>query len=114
MTGPVNGNGHEPAIEQPVVVRVRDAINPTLAGRGDASYQSPPQSREQALTLVRLLVGRPGETLTERASWACPIAGGRRTVTIEPAGIDRTTEALPHRAATPRVWAGDVDRGSRR
>ena len=26
-----------------VVVHVRDAVNPILAGRGDVSYQSPPQ-----------------------------------------------------------------------
>jgi hypothetical protein len=100
MTGPVNGDGSEPAIEEPVVVRVRDAINPALAGRGGANYDSPPQSREQALMLVRLLVGRPGEPVTERASWGCPIAGGRRTVTIEPAGLDRTSEALPHVGGT--------------
>ena len=82
MTGPVNGDGRESAIDEPVVVRVRDAINPTLAGRGDVSYQSPPLPREEALLLVRLLLGRGAEPPATEARWSCPIAGGQRTVTI--------------------------------
>ena len=59
MTSTPNGNGSGVApVAELVVVHVRDAINPTLAGRGDASYQSPPQARDDALNLVRLLLGR--------------------------------------------------------
>ena len=68
-----------------VVVHVRDAINPTLAGRGDASYLSPPQPREDALNLVRLLLGRSAAPNADQPRWTCPIAGGQRTVTLAPA-----------------------------
>jgi len=42
MTRTPNGNesGVVPVAE--LVVHVREAINPALVGRGDASYQSPP------------------------------------------------------------------------
>jgi hypothetical protein len=83
-----------------MVVTVIDAINGVLTGREGGSYRSPEQPRAQAIELVRLLVGWCGEPPTERASWSCAIAGGRRTVTIEPAGVERSAEAPPHRAAT--------------
>jgi hypothetical protein len=83
-----------------VVVTVIDAINGALTGREGSSYRSPEQPRAQALELVRLLVGWRGEPLTERASWSCAIAGGRRTVTIEPAGVEGSAEAAPDRDGT--------------
>ena len=79
-----NGSVAVPVAEL-VVVHVRDAINPTLAGRGDASYQSPPQPREDALNLVRLLLGRSEPPNPGQPRWTCPIAGGQRTVTLTPA-----------------------------
>ena len=86
MTAIANGAGPRAAPTQElVVVHVMDAINPTLAGRGDASYQSPPQPREDALSLVGLLLGRTEVPHTEQPRWTCPIAGGRRTVTLQPA-----------------------------
>lgn len=86
MTGPANGNaGPGGSTRELVVVRVRDAINPTLAGRGDASYESPPQPREDALNLVRLLLGRIEAPQSGELRWTCPIAGGQRTVTLAPA-----------------------------
>jgi hypothetical protein len=86
VTGTANGFGSRgvPAQEL-VVVHVRDAINPILAGRGDASYRSPPQPREDALSLVRLLLGHNEQPQTEEPRWTCPIAGGQRTVTLQPA-----------------------------
>jgi hypothetical protein len=86
MTGTTNTNASAAApIAGLVVVHVRDAINPTLAGRGDASYQSPPQSREEALNLVALLLGRNEAPTAGEPRWTCPIAGGQRTVTLTPA-----------------------------
>jgi hypothetical protein len=86
MTGTTHGDGSgvEPVAEL-VVVHVTDAVNPILAGRGDASYQSPPQAREDALNLVRLLLGRDEAPNASEPRWTCPIAGGQRTVTLTPA-----------------------------
>ncbi len=83
MTSTANSNGSGVApVAELVIVHVRDAINPTLAGRGDASYQSPPQAREDALSLVRLLLGCNEAAHASEPRWTCPIAGGRRTVTL--------------------------------
>ena len=65
-------------------MHVRDAINPTLAGRGDVSYESPPLPLDEARTLVRLLLGRGEEPPIDEQGWTCPIAGGRRSVTLRP------------------------------
>ena len=78
MTGPANGSRARGL----VVLRVVDSINPALAGRAVASYESPPQPHEQAMTLVRLLVGWPVVPLDQETHWRCPIAGGVRTVTL--------------------------------
>ena len=40
-------------------------------------------TRQERLTLVRLLLGRGGTPREEAVSWRCPIAGGQRTITIE-------------------------------
>ena len=86
MTSTSNGNGSGAApVAELVVVHVTDAINPTLAGRDDASYQSPPQAREDALNLVRLLLGCNEAPNASEPRWTCPIAGGQRTVTLTPA-----------------------------
>jgi hypothetical protein len=79
MTGAVNG-----ATDELVVVRVKDAVSSILTGRGDVSYQSPPLPPEEAMTLVRLLLGRGGTPREEEVSWRCPIAGGQRTITLKP------------------------------
>ena len=78
MTGSVNGTADEL-----VVVHVRDAVNSILNGRGDVSYQSPPLPAEEAMTLVRLLLGHGGAPREDEVSWRCPIAGGQRTIRIE-------------------------------
>ena len=72
-----------------VVVRVRDQVNPTLAGHDGREYTSPPQERSDALTLVALLLGRPAQANAqgeEQASWSCPLAGGQRMITLDPVG----------------------------
>jgi hypothetical protein len=84
MTSTAPTNGSDVPVAELVVVHVRDTINPILAGRADASYQSPPQSREDALNLVRLLLGREAPS-GGQPRWTCPIAGGQRTVTLTPA-----------------------------
>jgi len=86
MTTTSNGSGSGVTpVDELVVVHVRDAINPALAGRGDASYLSPPQAREDALSLVALLLGRNEAPNASEPRWTCPIAGGQRTVTLTPA-----------------------------
>ncbi len=69
---------------QPVVVQVQDTITSVLAGHDGCTYQSPPQPRAEAMSLIRILLGRSEEPpADERGPWTCPIAGGRRTVTLE-------------------------------
>ena len=81
MSGGANGNGHAGEIERLVVVVVRDTIEPTLTEQTGGRYESPPQTPEQALALVRLVLGRVPEADGGR-EWTAPIAGGRRVVTV--------------------------------
>jgi hypothetical protein len=67
-----------------VVVHVEETISPALAGHEGVVYESPPLPRIGALALVRVLIGRDCRT-AERDSWRCPVAGGQRTVRLEPA-----------------------------
>ena len=88
-----NGAGSRPDREL-VIVHVHDEINQALAGHAGCSYESPPQEREDALDLVRVLLGYTGQELKRATEWTCPVAGGRRTVSLEPnrdptAGDDR-------------------------
>ena len=65
------------------VVQVEDTITAALAGHDGCTYQSPPQPRDEAMSLIRILLGRGEEPPAgERGPWTCPIAGGRRTVTL--------------------------------
>jgi hypothetical protein len=72
------------AAEPAFVVHVEDAISAALAGHEGVEYRSPPLARGEALALVRVLVGDDPATAGTR-SWRCPIAGGQRTVKLEPA-----------------------------
>ncbi len=85
MTGALNANDRGPSAHELVVVEIKDAVNLILAGRGDVSYQSPPQPRDEALMLVALLLGRGEPLPADEARWTCPIAGGQRTVALRPA-----------------------------
>lgn len=82
----MRGTNQPESVQPPglYVVSVRDAVNRELAEHTGATYDSPPQTREQALTLIALLLG--GAPPTNGAGhWACAIAGGRRTITLAPA-----------------------------
>jgi hypothetical protein len=77
-----------------VVVHVEDQINQALTGHDGCRYESPPQPREQALTLARALLGYTGEELNGAERWSCPIAGGRRTVTVVQAERERRSVGI--------------------
>lgn len=62
------------------VIEVVDRQVPALVGSAGCAYTSPPQSLEDALRLVRILLGLPRLPVGER--WCRPIAGGQRTVTL--------------------------------
>jgi hypothetical protein len=64
-------------------VRVRDDVDPRIAGHGSTDYASPPQERDDAIALIALLLGSPVADPEATASWTHPIAGGRRTVALE-------------------------------
>lgn len=47
----------------------------------------PPHQRSDGLTLVALLLGHPAQPHAdggEQARWTCPLAGGQRTITLDP------------------------------
>jgi hypothetical protein len=62
-------------------VRVEDRFSPGLTGRRDREYASPPQPRDEALTLAALLLDAGGE-LDGDGPWQRALAGGRRTVRL--------------------------------
>jgi hypothetical protein len=67
-----------------VVLYIQDEINQALTGHGGSLYESPPQPRQHALTLARVLLGYTDAELNGDEQWSCPIAGGRRTVALKP------------------------------
>jgi hypothetical protein len=66
-----------------VVVQVEDVIAVALTGHEGSRYQSPPQPRERALALVRVLLGYTDQPVNGCERWTCPVAGGRRTVWLD-------------------------------
>jgi hypothetical protein len=81
MSQQANGNGHAGEVERLVVVRVEDTIEPALTEQAGGRYQSPPQTHEQAMALVRLVLGRVPDA-DGPPRWTAAIAGGRRVVTL--------------------------------
>ena len=71
------------------VVRVQDHIDGRIAGHDGRGYESPPASRESALTLVGLLLGSDPQAANRGGAWTRAVPGGRRTITLAPAS-DRT------------------------
>jgi hypothetical protein len=82
----VKADGHSDQLAgELVIVSVKDEVNQSLTGHEGCRYESPPQPREQALTLARVLLGYTSEKLDGGGRWSCPIAGGRRTIALKPA-----------------------------
>jgi hypothetical protein len=81
MSAQANDSGRARALERLVVVRVEEAIEPQLTEQVGGSYESPPQTHENAMALVRLLLGHAVDQDGER-QWTAPIAGGRRVVSL--------------------------------
>ena len=81
MSQQLNGTGRSGEFGRLVVVRVEDTIEPALTDQTGGRYQSPPQSHEQAMALVRLVLGRAPHP-DGAQQWSAPIAGGRRVVTL--------------------------------
>jgi hypothetical protein len=75
-----------PAVEPPADmtsgyrVRVVEHISEQLAGVPGCRYDSPLQTRNDALGLVRVLLG--GDPDLTRSHWERPIAGGHRSVDL--------------------------------
>ena len=61
------------------VVTVTDSLIPALTGQAGCHYASPPQTEEQARTLIRVLIGAP-RTPDGPGPWQRPLAGGTRTI----------------------------------
>jgi hypothetical protein len=89
-----DGTRSEPGQEL-VVLYVQDEINQALTGHGGSHYESPPQPRQHALTLARVLLGYTDAELDGDETWSCPTPGGRRTVALKPAA-----QAAPLSATT--------------
>ncbi len=64
------------------LVQVTDSVDERLAGHAGCSYTSPPHSHDQALALVRVLLGCPRGMADTDGPWQIAIAGGQRTLTL--------------------------------
>lgn len=84
------------------VVRVEDHVAHPLAGHDGCRYVSPPQTRSHAIALVEVLMGCPLRAIDEHGPWRSAIAGGQRTISLQPA---RPDGQLPLDAAAPSPQA---------
>jgi hypothetical protein len=71
---------HTQSPEIGYIVEVTDLRNQSLTGRRDARYISPPQDRQAAVELIRLVLGR--DEVTGDGPWQTVIAGGQRRVEL--------------------------------
>ena len=84
MSGEADGRCDRHASEL-VIVSVCDEVNQSLTGHEGCRYESPPQPREQALTLARVLLGYTSEELDGGdAGAARSRAGGARSRSSRP------------------------------
>lgn len=67
------------------VVRVSESCCEPLADRAAVKYVSPPQPLKEARSLVALITGRGDGDGIALGEHAVAVAGGRRTITLEPA-----------------------------
>jgi len=81
MSQQADDNGDADELDRLVIVRVEDTVEPRLTEHEGGRYKSPPQTREQAMALARLLLGRAPDANGPQ-QWTAPIAGGRRLVTL--------------------------------
>ncbi len=70
------------------IVHIADEVDPRAAGREGCTYTSPPHTPAHALELVRALLGCPSPPAAGQERWSIPIAGGRRTVTVQRADLN--------------------------
>lgn len=64
-----HGDGrHDELGQELVVLYVQDEINKALTGHGGSLYESPPQPRQEALTLARVLLATPTQNSTATTS----------------------------------------------
>ena len=108
MTTPSDHN--DAPVDGPlVVIRVEDAIDSRLAGHVGRVYESPPQTREQALALIELLLGGRVDRESFQQRWVAAIAGGRRIVTVARAPDDDISGGPPLAAFGPEPAASPRD-----
>ena len=101
MTSTANGNGSGVApVAELVVVHVRDAINPTLAGHETPATRARRNRTRGRSALVRLLLGRNEAPQCQRASLDLP---DRRRPADGHARRPRPTAPSPLPAAEPRA-----------
>jgi hypothetical protein len=79
-SGPASREDAGPDPGVTVRVRVIEHISEPLAGVAQCRYESPPHPREQALALVRVLLGVVPDPTGSR--WRRPIAGGHRSIQL--------------------------------
>ena len=80
-TGSNGDRGTQPMF----VVRVSDSCCAQLVGRDGSSYRSPPQPLADAQALIALLIERNDPQGLGEGELTVPIAGGRRTISLEAA-----------------------------
>jgi len=73
-------HSHQPKPTSRYRVLVTDQITPGLVNGDGRHYESPPQSEQQARSLVAVLVG--AEHRDHRGPWRQAIAGGQRIIEL--------------------------------
>jgi hypothetical protein len=88
----------EQPLERRWVVVADDEVDPRIAGHAGVAYTSPPQTREDALALIALLLGGPA-AVDGPTRWTRALPGGRRTITLTRCSGDARPAADGRRSA---------------